>query len=68
MENSHSVSTPIDGYHALTPLEPSKSRTDAFKYQQCIGKVMYAMTGTRVDLSESMGKLSQYCQDLAVKH
>lgn len=68
MENSHSVATPIDGYHALTPSEPSEPRTDAFEYQQRVGKVMYAMTGTRVDLAQSMGKLSQYCQDPAVRH
>ena len=45
MENSHSVSTPIDGYHALTPSGPSDERTNQTEYQKRIGSMLWSVRG-----------------------
>ena len=68
MEDSYPVSTPIDGYHALTPSGPSDERTDQTAYQRRIGSLMYAMVATRPDIAFAVCKLSQFCQDPCVRH
>lgn len=68
MENSHPVSTPIDGYHALTPSDPSEPQTNQLEYQKRIRSLMYAMVSTRPDIAFAVCKLSQYTQDPSVRH
>ena len=68
MENAHPVSTPIDGYAALTAATPTEPRTDQLEYQKRIGSLMYAMTSTRPDIAFAIGKLSQFSHDPGVKH
>ena len=68
MENSRSVSTPIDGYEALTAAIPGEPRTDQLEYQKRIGYLMYAMTHTRLDITFAVAKLSQFCHDPSVRH
>ena len=68
MKDTHPVSTPIDGHHALTPSDSSEPRTDQREYQKRIDSLMYAMVATRPDIAYAVGKLSQYCQDPAQRH
>ena len=68
IDNSRSVTTPIDGYEALTPALPGEPRTDQLEYQKRVGHLMYAMTQTRFDLAFAVGKLSQYCHDPSMRH
>lgn len=68
MEDCRPVTTPIDGYHALTPSGPADERTNQVEYQKRIGSLMYAMVGTRPDIAFAVCKLSQYCQDPCVRH
>ena len=65
LEECRSVTTPIDGYTALTPADPSEERINQLEYQQRLGSLMYAMTGTRPDIAFAVGKLSQYSHDPA---
>lgn len=68
MKNSHSVATPINEYHSLSPSHPDEERTNQREYQKRIESIIYAMIGTRPDIAYAVGKLSQYCQDSSVRH
>jgi hypothetical protein len=62
MQDCHSVSTRLDPNHQLrsgTPEEVISDREVAI-YQQIIGSLMYAVSGTRPDLAYSVTHLSQF--------
>ena len=62
MENCHAVSTPIDPKHRLQASKPEdRLESDEIStYQQMIGSLMYAVTGTRPDLAYTVSHLSQF--------
>ena len=68
IQDCHSVSTPIDGYHPLIQSEFLGPKTNMVEYQIRIRSVMYLMIDTRPDNSFTVCKRSQYCQDLSVRH
>ena len=68
LENCKAVTTPIDGYEALTPSNNSDPRTNQREYQKRIGHLMHAMRCTQPDIAFAVSKLSQWCQDPAVRH
>ena len=68
MENVHPIATFIDGNHALISIETNEFRINQKKYQRRIDNFMYAMIGIRSDIAYVVNKLSQYCQNPAVRH
>ena len=68
MENAHPLTVPIANYDGILPGRPDKARTPQLKYSHWIGKIMYAMVATRLDLAWVMGKLSQFSHDPCVRH
>lgn len=68
MDQCTPVATPVDGYESIQPGRPDEERTDQQAYQQCIGSLMYLMTGTRSDLAYIVGKFSQFCHDPTTRH
>ena len=55
-------------YKSLTPTHPTEERHNAYKYQQVIGSLIYAMVYTRPDLAFALGKLSQHMQNPSENH
>lgn len=68
MENCVPVSTPVDGYTALTKPEPSEPRADQGEFSSLIGSLNYGALATRVDIAYTTGRLAQYCTDPTVRH
>jgi hypothetical protein len=70
MENSGDVSTPMDpnSYQTTATYDYIATRTDLLVYQQAIGSIMYAMLGTRPDLTFTISALSKYCSNPTPEH
>lgn len=68
MENANPVLTPLNGKNTLMPTATDEPCTNQSEYQERIGKIMYAMIGTRADFAQAIEKLSQYTHNPAVRH
>ena len=60
MENSNSVTTPLDKKLQLQRADPDEEIIDINLYQQMIGCLNYLVTGTRPDLAYTVSFLSQF--------
>ena len=60
MQNSNSVSTPLDKKIQLQKADPDEEIVDKNLYQQIIGCLNYLVTGTRPDLAYTVSFLSQF--------
>jgi hypothetical protein len=60
--------TLIRNYKKLRPWQSYEERYNINKYQQVVGSLMYAIVYTRPNLAFTLGKLSQYMQDLSELH
>jgi hypothetical protein len=68
MQDCHSVSTPLDPNHQLRSGTPEEVISDVALYQQIIGSLMHAVTGTRPDLAYAVTHLSQFCSAPTAEH
>jgi hypothetical protein len=68
MQDCHSVSTPLDPNHKLRAGTSDERTDDITLYQQIIGSLMYAVTGTRPDLAYSVTHLSQFSSSPTSTH
>jgi hypothetical protein len=68
MLDCHSVSTPLDPNHQLRSGTPEEVISDVALYQQIIGSLMYAVTGTSPDLAYAVTHLSQFCSAPTAAH
>ena len=48
--------------------EPNEEEMKEIPYRQAIGKLMYAMIGTRPDIAYAVSKLSQYMKNYGKQH
>ena len=62
MQNSKSISTPMDKSYLKSIGKNSKPVTD-IPYRQAIGSLMYLMVSSRPDIAFAIGKLSQRCEN-----
>lgn len=62
------LSLPINGYEALKPTLPDDERADIEEYQSIVGKLIFAMIYSRIDIAFALGKLSQYMANPAKRH
>jgi len=60
MSDSRPVAIPLDPNMPLRKVEPGTEIKDIGIYQSIIGSLMYAVTGTRPDLSHTVTLLSQF--------
>jgi hypothetical protein len=73
MQDSKGTSIPLDPNVKLSKAQEANSSQDkesmaSIPYRQAIGSIMYAMVGTRPDLSVAVGKLSQFMQNPGFEH
>lgn len=73
MENSHSVSTPLNpGVKLTLDMKPGndeeRDHMRNYPYRSLVGSIMYAMICTRPDISTAVGKLTQYLNDPSLDH
>ena len=66
MKDCRPVATPQDQNVKLLPNE--EEPVDKAKYQALIGSITYAVTGTRPDLAQALGSLSQFCSNPGKEH
>ena len=67
MKNCVAVSTPMDPKIVLETRK-TEALADKHQYQELIGSLIYAMTGTRPDIAFPVQKLSQFLSDPSVIH
>lgn len=68
IDNANLILTLLNGKNTFMPTAIDKPRINQSKYQERIGKIIYAMIDTRADLAQAIGKLSQYTHNLAIQH
>jgi hypothetical protein len=68
MEACNGVSTPIEPNLQLLNNESEATPENRLLYQQAIGKIIYAMLGTRPDLAFTVSVLSSFCSNPSPKH
>ena len=68
LKNCKAVSTPMEYGKKLVPATPDSERYNWKAYQQLIGKLMWAMLATRLDIAFVMGWLSQFNMDPTQEH
>ena len=66
MKDCKPVATPQDQNVKLLPNE--EEADDKAKYQAFIGSITYTVTGTRPDLAQTLGSLSQFCSNPGKEH
>ena len=66
MKDCRPVATPQDQTVKLLPNE--EEALYKAKYQALIGSITYAVTGTRPDLAQALGSLSQFCSNPGKDH
>ena len=66
MKDCRPVMTPQDQNVKLLPNEGEAH--DKAKYEALIGSITYAVTGTRPDLAQALGSLSQFCSNPGTEH
>ena len=66
MKDCKPVATPQDQNVKLLPNEEKPDGKG--KYQALIGSITYAVTGTRPDLAQALGSLSQLCLNPGKEH
>jgi hypothetical protein len=73
MQDCKGTSIPLDANSKLSKSQEARSPLEkesmaSIPYRQAIGSIMYAMVGTRPDLSVAVGKLSQFMQNPGQEH
>jgi hypothetical protein len=73
MQDCKGTSIPLDVNSKLTRSQEAsvsmkEESMSSIPYRQAIGSIMYAMVGTRPDLSVAVGKLSQFMQNPGLEH
>ena len=64
----HGKPIPMSDYSNLRPSREEDERIDAMRFQKGVGRLMYAMVLTRVDIAFSLGRLATYMHDPSVHH
>src|SRR5947207_3011429 len=68
MQDSNPASAPLSAGTKLIKATITDVVTDERDYQSIVGSQMYAMLGTRPDLTQSIQQISQYCQKPTKTH
>jgi hypothetical protein len=67
-EHGRAVRYPAESYKGLESAQPGDEAFDPARYQQAVGSLMWAMTGTRPDIAYAVGKLSRHCNSPTRRH
>ncbi len=62
------IGTPLDTNVSFEPLHDNEDVHEKERYQSAIGSLLYASMGTRPDISQAVGALSQFVSRPGVQH